>query len=1150
MLVNSGFESGLANWGVFNGTATLTSDAFAGSSAVSLESSRVGIDQGFSVIAGETYTLSGYAKTTESAWSGFGITLYDVDWNVLEKTSTRINGSEWAEYTVDVLAPTGASRGIVWAWKGGDTGITVVDEVTVNGSAPPPPPPPPTEGELLTNPGFEDNLDQWNTFRGSETTTTTDPFAGNLALQLSENGSGISQALDVIGGETYQLSGYAKYTGNLRSGLGIDFWDANWNRIEGYSTQITNTDWQQYQLTQDAPGNAAHATVWSWKGGDSGSAFLDALSLQVIADPPPNQLPTISSNGGAASATLNIAENSTLIADINANDADGDTEGNGLTYTLEGPDISQISINPDTGQLNFNVAVDFENPTDSDRNNQYEVDVIVSDSQGGQDSQSLTINVTDVAETPGLIGLADSQFFVDEDTGQAIITLERTDGSDGAATLFYQTLGGEAVDGQDFTGTTSATVTFADGQTTATVAIPITNDDSAEPNETFTVSLFRAEGAELGAPRTAIVTILDDDAQQGLVANYRFDDSGTTAIDSIAGNNGTLTNFGNTSRVDAPFNQGLSFDGVDDYVSVPTNAALDLSGGQFTQAVWIRSDIDDNNFHGILGYQPATGTRDRYPGIWIKDQTRIHAGFGDGTSWNAFTTGSVLTPDVWNHVATTFDGTTYRVYVNGQSVFSTPNFAGRTPINTQRFDIGRVDNYFEGDIDDVRIYNRALTPQEISTLLEGASVPPPPIQGDFVAQSFASGLDDPTVVDWLPDGRMLVVEKEGLVRVVNTDGSLESQPFIDIRDRVNSGPRDRGLIGLAVHPDFANNPYVYLSYSYDPPQVFGNTGAGGPDGNGARVARIVRVTANSATNFSTANPNSEVVLVGKNSTYENIGTPNRRPELNDPYSCTDASGNPIDDCIGNDETSHSIGDLEFGPDGYLYASVGDGGSFGRVDPINLRALDIDSLAGKILRIDPITGDGPSDNPFYNGNPIANQSRVFQYGLRNPFRIAIDQTDGDVAIGDVGWTRWEEINLGEPGANFGWPAFEGGSNGNLRTGGYENLAEVQAFYASNPDVTAPVWARNHSDGARAIVMGDFNVGDRYPDQYQNSLFFTDFGDGGVLRVATFNPDGSLNDVEAVSNALGPIVDISAGPDGYLYVTDFVSGSISRLEFQPG
>ena len=119
MIENSGFESGLANWGVFNGTVNITLDAFAGSSAVSLESNRAGIDQGFNVLAGETYTLSGYGKTTDVAWSGLGITFYNNEWTVLDKTSTRISGEEWTEYTFDALAPEGATRGIVWAWKGG-----------------------------------------------------------------------------------------------------------------------------------------------------------------------------------------------------------------------------------------------------------------------------------------------------------------------------------------------------------------------------------------------------------------------------------------------------------------------------------------------------------------------------------------------------------------------------------------------------------------------------------------------------------------------------------------------------------------------------------------------------------------------------------------------------------------------------------------------------------------------------------------------------------------------------------------------------------------------------------------------------------------------------------------------------------------------
>ena len=396
LIENSGFESGLANWQVFNGTANITSDALAGANAISLTSSRAGIDQGFSVLPGETYTFSGYGKTTESAWNGFGVTFYDDQGTVLDKTSTRITGDTWTEYSFDVLALEGSSRGILWAWKGGDTGTTELDELNVSGNTPTPLPS--TDGELLSNSDFETNLTDWNTFRGSET-TTTDSFEGSFALQLSENGSGISQAVSIVGGESYQLSGYGKYDGDFRSSLGIDFWDASWNLIEGYSTSINSVDWQLYQITQEAPANAAHATVWSWKGGNSGSTVLDALSVQSIAEPPVNQAPTITSNGAQDSVSLPFSENGTeIIANIDATDPDGDTEGNGLIYTLDGPDVSQISIDPNTGEISFNAAPDFENPTDTNGDNQYSVDVVVTDVQGAQDIQSLAINITDVQE--------------------------------------------------------------------------------------------------------------------------------------------------------------------------------------------------------------------------------------------------------------------------------------------------------------------------------------------------------------------------------------------------------------------------------------------------------------------------------------------------------------------------------------------------------------------------------------------------------------------------------------------------------------------------------------------------------------------------------------------------------------------------------
>ena len=753
----------------------------------------------------------------------------------------------------------------------------------------------------------------------------------------------------------------------------------------------------------------------------------------------------------------------------------------------------------------------------------------------------------------GVIGLGATQYSVNEDDGSVQIQFLRTDGTDGEATVFFETVNGEAISGSDFVGTSTGTATFAAGQSSTTASIGILNDNNLEDIETFTVSIFSVEGAALGVPRTAIVTIVDDEAGRDLVGRWRLDENaiGETVVDSSGrGNDGTHVNIvapsggpsNSTPGVDSPNAGSLDFDGSNDYVDINFDDVIDLSDGEFTQSVWIRPTITDNAYHGILGHQPGS-TTNRAPGIWVYQGNRIHAGFGDGSNWNSFVTPAALTSNEWNHVATTFNGTTYSAYVNGVEVYSTDAFDGRSPLNISQLDIGRVDNYFEGQIDDVRIYDRALTGSEVLNLLDGFDPPAIPVDGEFVTNVLTSGFDTPVAIDWLPDGRMLVAEQDGVVRLVNADGSINSTPVLDIQDIVNSGTKDRGMLGFAIHPDFDNNPYIYVSYTYDPPETANNSGLAGPDGNGARVARISRFTVDSNL---TASASSEVVLVGENSTWANIGDPSVRPALDDPHSCVDENGNPVEDCIPSDELSHTIGDLEFGPDGMLYASSGDGGSFGRVDPINLRSLDLDSLAGKILRIDPITGDGLTDNPFYNGDPDSNESKVYSYGLRNPFRLAVNDDSGEVYIGDVGWTRWEEINTGA-GANFGWPAFEGGNGTSNQTGGYQDLAEVRAYYATNPDVTAPLWARLHSDGGRAIIMGDFASDSIYPDQFEGDLFFTDIGDQ-VLRTVNFDSNGQFVGVETVSSGLGFFVDISMGPDGYLYYVDIATGQVGRLIFQ--
>ena len=242
----------------------------------------------------------------------------------------------------------------------------------------------------------------------------------------------------------------------------------------------------------------------------------------------------------------------------------------------------------------------------------------------------------------------------------------------------------------------------------------------------------------------------------------------------------------------------------------------------------------------------------------------------------------------------------------------------------------------------------------------------------FELETITGGLVLPTPVAFAPDGRIFIAEKGGAVRIFE-NGALLPTPFLQLTDLNDYA--DHGLLGIALDPDFSVNGYVYLLYTYE------NTP--GQNYEGSKTGRLVRVTANG----NVADLGTMTVLVGT------VGGDATKP------SCEDFA--VTDDCIPTDSPSHSVGGLRFGPDGKLWATLGDGASYNFVDPLALRAQNIDSLAGKILRLNP-DGTGPSDNPFYNGDPNANRSKVFGYGLRNAYRFNFRPSNGTLYIGDVGW----------------------------------------------------------------------------------------------------------------------------------------------------
>lgn len=422
--------------------------------------------------------------------------------------------------------------------------------------------------------------------------------------------------------------------------------------------------------------------------------------------------------------------------------------------------------------------------------------------------------------------------------------------------------------------------------------------------------------------------------------------------------------------------------------------------------------------------------------------------------------------------------------------------------------------------------------------LGATQLAPQALPSGFALETVASGLNGGVGFDFAEGGRIFIAEKRGVVKVFQ-NGRVQSTPFMDLSGQVNNF-HDRGMLGIAVHPQFPERPYVYVLFTYDPPEVRGRSGYGGPDSGGARVARLLRLTAEASQNYNVAVPGSEVVLLGKGSTYANIGAPGARNSATPSCGAVDAY---VQDCLPADEWSHTIGTLRFGTDGSLFVGNGDGTNYNAVQDYAVRALDPNSLAGKILRIDPITGEGYGDNPFYNGDRNSNRSKVLNSGLRNPFRFTINRQTNVPFVGDVGWNTWEEVNSGR-GKNFGWPCYEGGNGSSLQQGGYRALAKCASYSASN--VTVPVYAYNHGGGGASVQVGDFYTGSSYPEPYRNALFVVDYN-GKWIRYLKLNSSGSLASVNDFASAEGMITQISARPQGDLYLIDIAGGTLKRLRY---
>lgn len=433
-----------------------------------------------------------------------------------------------------------------------------------------------------------------------------------------------------------------------------------------------------------------------------------------------------------------------------------------------------------------------------------------------------------------------------------------------------------------------------------------------------------------------------------------------------------------------------------------------------------------------------------------------------------------------------------------------------------------------------RLVRLVLALVTAAAALSGLFLPPPAqaqvgfaLPDGFKVDTVAVGLDRPTAFAFAPDGRIFIAEKAGRVRVVQ-DGQLLNEPFADLTYEVNK-QANRGLLGIAVHPNWPRLPYLYLAYTYDPPEAKSH----GPDG--ARVSRVLRLSADPK-NLNKVLDGSATVILGKNSTFAHIGNPDQSDAA--PFSCLNADGAFVEDCLANEGQDHALDGLQFGPDGALYVSVGDGIVFSKG---NYRALEPDSLNGKILRINPLTGAGYPNNPFYDGNPNSNRSKVYALGLRNPFRFTVDGSR--VIVGDVGNNDWEEIDRAGAGANFGWPCYEGPHEA-------ATYANCDRFKDGSATVTQAVYSYPHSSQPPlrgCVIGGDLYRGTAFPAPYRGAYFYHDFN-GGAVDYLTFNADGSAENHHFGTNVPG-IVQMTYR-DNALYVISIVLNGLWRIRYGGG
>ncbi|MBK8500416.1 MAG: PQQ-dependent sugar dehydrogenase [Flavobacteriales bacterium] len=351
-------------------------------------------------------------------------------------------------------------------------------------------------------------------------------------------------------------------------------------------------------------------------------------------------------------------------------------------------------------------------------------------------------------------------------------------------------------------------------------------------------------------------------------------------------------------------------------------------------------------------------------------------------------------------------------------------------------------------------------------------------------ETVASGFTNPVDLAHCGDSRLFIVERAGVIKVLQANGQVLATPFLDISGPVNNAGGEQGMLGLAFHPQYTTNGFFYVYYC---------------SGTGNGAVRLSRFSVGADPNV--ANPASEAVLW----------------ELAQPFS------------------NHNGGDLAFGPDGYLYFAPGDGGSSN--DPGN-RAQNMSLGFGKLHRINV---DGtlpyaiPANNPFANANNADTLRSIFASGLRNPFRFGFDALNGDIWVGDVGQGAKEEVDRIDAadlsGRNFGWRCREG------------IIATPGLTPACSGNFTEPIKDHDHSGGWCSVIGGCVYRGTRYTNLVGRYIY-TDYCHGNLWSLRPNGSGGWISEQLTTGGPAGPAC-IAEDVVNELYMVNTSSGVITRI-----